>query len=724
MRNAACLIALAAGLVLVALWLQPAASGQARPELAEKFTPGLRRTATIARKYTQTIETLAETEAVARQTQTITTSALVHEWYPTLDPQGRPARIVRTYRDLNRTLTTEDWAKGTEAVTAASDATPPWAGQVMTLEIVDGELRVTGGATAMNDYARASVVGDFETDLQPHRAKEVGKSWKIRGSGIEPLRDTSEAADYEDGLVTITLKSLDAVKATFEFSGTLKFRQKRADPDNPGQDVTNLLHESDLKGSAEFDVAAGRWLSRELTVESKLSGKRDGQAVQGTAILTDKRAFGWGKIIDTAPDNGLIEDAGDSAHRVCSKGRIPPDRFVVGVASEKRSAIVEFEPSTQKVTRTLVAFAPKVQYGNIALSPDRTKLAFASTLNNDLTLEPWNVFVLDLEAGKLNQITPKWASGDGLAKIEEAKETTTLDVHLQPLDKDIGGHGEVWIEGRTAPQAFGGKGFRNHIQLTNVPVGPVKVCVRGGASENWKSVAGDSRFAGHKETATTKDGSNQVAVPVLITTRQVGFRSVGWYDGGLISGGQSVWPTGSVQVVRRAGETDESTTFPIVTGEIKGLSYNPGAKLLAVMTERSEANQAHTQLFIVEAGQKEALSVSKPAVAGLQFGPCGDWAPDSRTWLAAGSILRPGINLPALLTVDPKAGTTTLSASWPELAERTVANVAYTVDGQSIGVVLQSAGGSGDLYLYHPTGNSMRRLTSLGDVTTIANVGR
>ncbi|MCL4731617.1 MAG: hypothetical protein KJ044_14430, partial [Planctomycetes bacterium] len=382
MRGLCTLIALAALTAPALLWLGPPAGGQAAaPDLAERFSPGLRRTARIERRFTRTLQAAGDTAA---QTQRLDTTALVHEWYPQPDAAGRPARVVRTYRELRRVLTPEDRADGAAPVVTAADATPPWANMVLTLETANGELRVSGGA-GLNDFARAAVAADFETDLQPQRAREVGRSWRIRGSGLEPLFDLGEAVEHEDGVVTVTLKSLDAARAVFEFSGALKFRHRRPDPADAARDAANLLYESTLRGSAEFDVVQGRWLGRTLTVAATISGTRDGREARGTAELSDRRVFTWGAIVDAPPPAESAFAEPPARPEVAGDGPVAPGRIVLGLANPARTALVEFDPVSGRVTRALARFPAGVAVGPPALSLDGSRLVFASTLHNDRT---------------------------------------------------------------------------------------------------------------------------------------------------------------------------------------------------------------------------------------------------------------------------------------------------------------------------------------------------
>jgi len=744
MRKFAFLIALGTGLVLFGLWLQPAASGQAKLDLAEKFTPGLRRTATIQREYTQTLETLAETEVVARSTQTLTTAAMVHEWYPALDATGRPARTVRTYRDLKRTQATEDWTKGGDPVASTSDATPNWAGVSVTLEVEGGELKVTGGAGAMNDYARASIAGDFETDLQPHRAKEVGKGWKIRGSGVEPLRDLGDAFDYEEGLVSITLKTLDAAKAEFEFSGTLKFRHKRADPDNPGQDITNLLMESTLAGSATLDAVAGRWLGRALTVESKISGKRDGQTVQGTAKLTDKRDYVWGEIIDTAPDNGVIEGQGLTEHKVYATSKIPPEHLVIGVASDKRSAIVEFDPASQKVTRTLVAFPPKVQYGNIALSPDRTKLAFSSTLNNELTLEPWNIFVLDLEAGKVNQLTPSWASGDGLIQGKALEDGEKVEIELLRGGKPWSGEfvGRLWLQGVSRPVDIdGGKDFNGKVTLEKVPAGKVRVVIVGSSipwRESWDVLLQRPQIHDAEVWSDWIDVKKGEVLQVRLHSQRIGpiysYFMQSWSGTGLDS--ICVASVDPVSAARprylhhlsfdKGVVKHPSPVMGEMAQHLQALVVSPSGSGSVELTY--ENGKLEWKFCVVGKNGHEPSQTIKSSDPRWSFDSRvqGAWARDGSAWFAAGttrSVLSSLPDLPCVFKCDPASGGVEVIADWREITRYRVVDLTQGHSDQ-LYLLMADSTPERDVFQYDSATGSLRRLTSLGDVKTIASYGR
>lgn len=736
-------------LLLLALWpattTSPALAQAGGVTIAEKFAPGLRRSATISRTYKDVFEYPVAGEVVSRTITEYTTTALVHEWYRALDDSGRPRQYTRSYPKLTQNTKSDAWNKFVENnVKTENDITPAWAGQVLNLEVSGGELKITGGdRTLVTDQAKSGVIQDFETDILPRKDRNVGETWKVRGASVENLRDSQPTLipelglteGFEDGLLTVTLAALADGIATLEFKGTIKHRRKKTNPYLPDAEVTNVLFEAEVSGKAQFDTGTGRWVSRTLAADIKYSGKQNDQAVQGTGTLRDERTYHYGWIFDEAPKADIVEGAGLKQHKVFSIGAIDPGMIVLGVNSSERAALVVFDPAKGAIAHTLLALPAGKSIDHATLSPDRKRVAFASTLNSEISIAPWNIFVLELETGALNQLTPEWATNEGLGQPKSAAKTGTVTGRIEWPDGQTGMargdafSGSVRVDQTSLEAMIGQDG---EFSIKEVPVGPVVLRVKGKVLARRTDGRDDGRTTADwgattvvmvAEDKTTSAGTISLSSPA----QDMVFANPTW-QGDRLSG--HLWTTSWLYDIGYPKRSYALMTKNTVPGQAQALGYSPDGKLLAI--NAGLGNGAKT--YIMDAGTREVLRSNDPAALGVEYGSVtrGTWTTDGKAWASAGygrcrySFLA---DMPLVYVMNAADGATMIAREWPEFSGRQIIDITPATDGNSVFLVIRQPAQDGldpftDLYQYMPQTDTLRRLTGLKDVQTVSNLGR
>ncbi|MBK9974413.1 MAG: hypothetical protein IPP14_06540 [Planctomycetes bacterium] len=745
MRKSALLLPL----LLLTLWPaagnSPAQAQSGGLTIAEKFTPGLRRSATISRTFKDVFEYPVAGEVVSRTTTDFTTTALVHEWYRALDESGRPRQYTRSYQKLKQNMKSDSWNKFVEInLKTENDITPAWAGQVLNLEVSGGELKITGGdRTLVTDQAKAGVIQDFETDILPRKERKVGESWKVRGASVENLRDSQPSLipelglteGFEDGLLTVTLAALNENVATLEIKGTIKHRKKKVVEYLPEPEVTNVLYEAEVTGSAQFDTGLGRWVSRSLAADIKYSGKLGGQAVQGTGTLRDERTYHYGYILDEPPKPDTVEGSGLKQFKVFAAGAIDPAMIVLGVNSNDRAALVEFDPATGRIARTLLALPAGKSIDHASLSPDRKRVAFASTLNSEISIAPWNIFVLELETGALNQLTPEWATNEGVAQAKSSAKTGTITGRVEWPDGQTGTSRSDYFSGsvrvdQTSLEVMIGQdgGF----SIKDVPAGPVVLRVKGRVTAR--------RTDGRDDGRTTADwGAVTVALAVENETSNTGnirlsnpaqdmvFANPTW-QAERVSG--HLWTTSWVYDVGYPKRSYSLMTKDTVPGQAGALGYSPDGKMLAINAGLGSS----AKTYFLDATTRLVLRSNDPAALGIEYGAItrGTWTTDCKTWASAGygrCRYSFSADMPLVYVVKAADGATMIACEWPEFSGRQIIDITPSTSGDSVFLVIRQPAQDGldpftDLYQYTPATDTLRRLTGLKDVQTVSNFGR
>jgi len=107
----------------------------------------------------------------------------------------------------------------------------------------------------------------------------------------------------------------------------------------------------------------------------------------------------------------------------------------------------------------------------------------------------------------------------------------------------------------------------------------------------------------------------------------------------------------------------------------------------------------------------------------LEPGVRGAWSPDGKLWVTGASITGIGVSKhPALVSIDPADLTRNTISEWPELYGYRVRDIGEF--GPDVWLVVMRHNTGSDLYEYSKITQSLRRLSSIGDVTTVASLGR
>ncbi|MCC6574918.1 MAG: hypothetical protein IT462_14155 [Planctomycetes bacterium] len=741
---------------LVAVAAQFPVSAQAQKfKLEEKFSVGLRRSVTTKRTYTEIREFMAAGEAASRLTDEFTRDSLVHEWYTDLDENARPKRFLRTYQKLDRKLKGESYIKmidRTDKTEKTIDDSR--AGQIITLERADGKLKVIDGAkNIFGDKALDNVIKDVETNLLPAAEKSPGDSWTVPGCDLEFLRDEAPSMLIDDttetcegGDLKITFDNMGSNEAgpvaLLKFEGKFKFVRMRKDP-ILGDEVTNYVVNATVEGNLEFDTTRGRLISRTLNATFDNSGKVDRQEMRGSGKLTEYRVYHYGYILEAAPDNGVEAPAKTTETKTTAGDRLDPAHIVLALNGAERARLVVFDPVKRKAVRTLASFAAGVRIDHVTLAQTRDRIAFSSTLNNEISHATWNVFVLEISSGKINQVTPSWATGDGLAKPFESagKGRVTGKVVWSDNERNTARSdnfsGNVHID-QTGIKAVVGIG--GMFALDNVPAGffalarvTGKVTARrldgkddGRTSANWSGSAGGMVKAGETLDLGTITLQPVQADMVFCNATFLGDRITGH-----LYGFGWLWDAGYPQ---RSWDMPTKDVAP--GGQIYGLGYRPDGLIALANGYGKDARVRflNPSRIVTATGDLSKLAIQHGTVASR-----GTWDSRNEQWVAGGyGPCRSGTifaDMPLVYRVLAADGTVELVRDWPEFTGRSIVDITPAQDGQSYFLVVQIPAppaqpgkpaneAKTNLYRYTPATDTLERLTSLDDVQSVANTGR
>jgi hypothetical protein len=203
-------------------------------------------------------------------------------------------------------------------------------------------------------------------------------------------------------------------------------------------------------------------------------------------------------VLSAAGDNG--KEGPDAAAEILTykHGAADAGHLLIARNDGKIARIQVFDPESRKIVKTLLAMPGSNSIANLALSPDRKRVAFSSNLNAGISVSTHDIFVLEFESGKINQVSPSWATNDGIAKPLDTGKTCTVTGRIKWFDDDPqfrrdrhdGFTGMARIDQTPCIAVIGSDG---KFKLENVPVGiPLLLDIHGrlpnysdGKSRGW-----------------------------------------------------------------------------------------------------------------------------------------------------------------------------------------------------------------------------------------------
>ena len=748
MRRPAMWAALCAAALMVGMSARVAADGE-KYLLDDKLSVGLRRSIEVKREYTEKSGLMVGEETVATTERTFWTNSLTHEWFMELHPDGAPKRVMRTYEKLKRESQAVTTTKYTDPIKSPrAEITDPRKGGIYVIGIDEkGERKVEGETPNLVwEHDKKRVKAPLEMDILPHKEVAVGESWTISGEKCEVLYDCedslidkSDPEPFESGDLTISIESFGkadrGIAASLRIDGVLKYRLKKKAAYGD-EIVTDILTEATVKGEATIELSTGHMLRRLLEVSFTRSGKKDGTETSGTATLRDERNYHTAFIFEAPPDNGADDvSAGPVKETQAFKHeKVAAGHIVLGLNPPEGGRIVEFDPATKKRVKTLLVLPAGKYVDHLALAPSRDKIAFSSTINNEISVSPWNVFVLELASAKLNQVTPSWATGDGLAQPLNSQFGTVTgrvefydDYERAVRSDDISGDAQL-DQSRCHDVLGAGGSFK----LESAPSGILLLRVKAKLPKprhgipNGVSVG--FRDASIVTLVTVKAGetTNVGTLRLNIGAVDMIYCNATWAKTGLMG---QLHSSGMLWEAGYPSRTWQMDTKPTLAHWPAGVALNPQGNSFAFTSWGSDS------------GFNLVDPQSRKLIKRIELGDIGAEIPFNAklSWADGGMVILTGgmarcryefsADAPAIIAFGLEAGKAQVLKTFPEWSGRVIRDVTVSDDDRLLYIMVSgnmptTKEERNELYCWDPQTDTMTRLTSFNYVLSVSNSGR
>ncbi len=589
-----------------------------------------------------------------------------HIWLEEL-ADGRPTRLVvaweslrgqRLDRDGERSLFRDDVRPGLVLAVAVADSVTCTASAPLLLPAQGADLA-------------AEVAADWEgSRLLPGKSVRPGATWEVPVAALAPPHAVLEDwARPQQGALTVTFEELrEDGLAVLTYTGTLTWEARYAD----GTLARTAL---ELVGEALVDPSSG--LIRARTESGSASLRRT--APDGT----ERRAEGF---FDQSTQRSLLTlevhapaawPAPSAAEGFRAFPRALPDDGLLVVRQGAEWASLALLDRDGSFLHTLAVFPPGVAVRQLAVDPSGRRLAFASTLNNEVSLADWNLFALDLEDGGLAQLTPGWARGDSLAVPAEVRPRAWVRGSVRwrdrrgQLRRDLVG-GLVELDGTARSARLDGDG---RFELRDIPAGAARLRVRVTVLRE----DGERSLVGHFQPDLPVGVQTDLGVLELTSPdRAEGYGYPRWED--------------STHIFARRLEQARTVFISIAPRGVQELdapALGELSDLCASPDGRWWAGRSGPSLRLYDADERAlqvAFPCSGPPAEGLA------WTADSSTLLNAEEDAR---GWPALRISQPARKQSLVLERFPSfrLGARGLRSPAPTAGGDRIVAVLQGAEG-------------------------------
>lgn len=438
------------------------------------------------------------------------------------------------------------------------------------------------------------------------------------------------------------------------------------------------------------------------------------------------------------------EAAPDTKGARINKGAaIEPGNLVVALVNPKGHTLDVFDPVQKKVVRNIATFPPGVGIDHVVLSADRKRVAFTSQLNNFMSLYVWNVFVIELATGALNQITPDQATGTGLAKPYTAAGRGTIKGKLAWLDPKNGkSHqftsGNVRLDGL---EVFGLVKGDGSFVIENVPCAePISTYFLFAQVMLPMSANHENKLAqGSLTTTLTPGGTTDIGELMVKPPRiDMGYAYPSWGKDGLYVSGLGLGYTQYTPYPKVEKKGWEKSLTDWMFLDPSGVFASPDGKYLAGADKWSNNDVQNYQatrcvVFFDSKGKRHRrVDLGSPDVLHVYSNNNGAWLPDSSAVLIPGSytsydLNAPVIMAPCLFFAQPTGEFGVLKA-WPQaqgkgqitaLSADAKAEVIYFVFTQ-----LTDTGIIGNIWSWNRKTDESTQLTDSNNVQSLCSYGR
>lgn len=585
------------------------------------------------------------------------------------------------------------------------------------LDVNGSKLSFPGKAGGMaKDEDLPYVLDELVPDCSTDKAVAVGESWDVPAERFAP-----SSLQYKGGECTAKLEGVEKGVATISFRAKLRLRLEV-------KDLHRVDLEGEIAGKIRFDIAAGGPV--QTSIEASFAGSGKINTVDADVKITSReaRSFRHGTLKDEAVQNG--SEGPDSVNDVYASklDAVPAHRLILARSSGAISRLQTFDPSTKKIEKTLLALPKGVLMGEPALSPSRSKIAFVSNGNNLISHSQTNVFVYETSTGKLNQITPSWATGTGLAQAAASDRKVTIRGRVSWFDdeRSMTRHdvlmGYVKVDRTTCFAQLSSDGI---FEVKDVPTGVGLLVVVKATLPNYSTGKRRHEVFGNQAQASTvvllSDDKDLGDLTVHIPSVSLDFDNPSWAGDDAL-----VCQYSSIGTAFRIGTSKRSWTEIDLGGadarSTKNCALSPDGKWIAM-------GSGHCVTTYDASNPKQGVQTNLADHITVDSGRM--WLKDSSGWICSAQLtgwmgeMRFGV--PALLLVKPAEKQVYVIKTWPQATGGRIQSVALDAEENVAYIVVQTTEKDktfGDLWAWDSRTDATTRLTQLGDVVGVANRGK
>lgn len=410
----------------------PVAQAQESATLAEKLSPGLVRRSMETAQFKVVISYYPGEDYSTVNTSGFTHTRLTEEWITGMEG-GKVTELLRSYGHITRKeMNVLDMGKGPEENWL--DNTDWKSSQSFLLaQSAEGARTIKLKPSAVIDSAnQALVCAERQPVITSNSAVKTGDTFKLQPIQLGLPAGFSPGDKIKSHNLTATVTEITTAR---DAGTTVKLRLSleyvfHTEQINEFDDAASTRYDTTVKltGTAEFLASQGRMAKAEWSGTATAKGKLNGTPFQGDATIKETFDFGYATVINSSPDNGDHGPAEGKAGTVLSEKFRPlaEHEIVIGRNNGKVTRIQAFDTKTRKIVKTLCVMPANTTVFQLSISPDRKRVAFSSNVNSAISIFDRDVFVLELEEGVVNQVSPRWADNKGIAKALKTEETCTV----------------------------------------------------------------------------------------------------------------------------------------------------------------------------------------------------------------------------------------------------------------------------------------------------------
>lgn len=585
------------------------------------------------------------------------------------------------------------------------------------------------------------IVKDTDPNPLPGRKVKVGESWTPAGASLGLFAFCDGITQLKSSDIKFTLESVVGTKrghqvANLSAAGSATFYREEINPYDDAAS-TRLNATTTLSGSGTFDVTTGQMLVLAYKGKTSVTGKLNGSAITAEANYEESWEYSYGSLVDDRPDNGDKPAEAVEGFKTYPFGALAENQVLIGRNDGKTTRMQVVDLDTRKIVATVLTMHTSATIRDLAVSPDRKSVAFSSSLNNLLSIAQANVFVLNLVTGKLDQVSPFWAPGDGLGQALKTAKTTTIKGRIKWYDDDPevradrsdGFTGTVHIDHTACLAVVKNDGS---FELSGVPVGvSLLLDIQGTLPSTYRGgkIRGGTDALARYAGATFVDITFEEGVRDLGDIRVNGHKVAtayarpGW-RGDVISIQQDGWTyTFDAGYPKHSwNEVKSGLGLQHLTG---AHSVSPDGKLVAF------ANSDNVINFCKPDGSKAFDTRSGGAILG--YDAEGAWLVDGSGWVCTASYeswhrkLISG--MPAICYVGMADKQGRMIRQWGCLVGHKMVSLAVDKAGDRAVFVTHRYDVDklvtwGDAWVWQASTDTCVRLTALGDVVCVGGFGR